>query len=114
MRAAEHQLWQRGVFALFAPRKKELAGLYRGFGRKAAATRRTLKKRGARMEGTPLFLLNTDNRKWKSILAGAFADAHAVKGAVDEDKRDDEENSGENVSQAAALRGGHLHGEFDG
>src|SRR6267143_2723948 len=44
----------------------------------------------------------------------AFADAHAVEGTVDEEEGDDEEGRRENVRQAAALRGGQLHGELNG
>src|SRR5260370_30078395 len=45
--------------------------------------------------------------------SGAF-DAHPVERTVDEEERNDEEGGGENVRQAAALRGSQLHGKLDG
>src|SRR5712691_9155061 len=52
----------------------------------------------------PFSVVNSRRRNagLDSLCSGA-ADAHAVEGTVDEDKRDDEEGSGENVRQAAAL-----------
>src|SRR5260370_7025850 len=44
--------------------------------------------------------------------SGAF-DAHPVERTVDEEERNDEEGGGENVRQAAALRGSQLHGKLD-
>jgi len=44
----------------------------------------------------------------------AFADAHAVEGAIDEEEGDGEEDRGEDVRQVGALRSGELHGELDG
>src|SRR4029077_12264408 len=52
---------------------------------------------------------------WLMQLGGGAADAHAVERAVDEDRGDDEEGSGQDVGQAVAmLAGGELHGELDG
>jgi len=86
-----------------------MAGLYSGSARKKRRPFETQDRQAAALPkkrtGASVwsalrffFLLNTASLKLKLVLAGgACADAHAVEGAVDEDKRDDEKRRGENV-----------------
>src|SRR5260370_32617621 len=48
------------------------------------------------------------------VLGSSAFDAHPVERTVDEEEGNDEEGGGENVRQAAALRGSQLHGKLDG